>query len=569
LGKSIIHIGTPKATCCVSTASDGDAECTAFATAADESPDKDETQTHQNHKPEKSASTFRDMKKRLDYAFQIKEHMTKLNLPLNETGYSAIIKLLCKNKQFEKAEAMLDEAESVQQCKSKLRLYSSLLTAYGEATRMLDALRIWKQLRGHEGLVLTERELLALMRCATATGDSLVMEYVLTELAEEVPVPCKDTVAVILEWFGIAHSKHIESLTDKLADAKAVQQLLGDITNSDTSERPPSMGPVVSVDGWQISSACQIERETGKLTDGCLAGCHLQPVPLSDRAVKEMIKMNEAIVFDGHVAGSDCRFQGGRKGKKRYDFSPECRRREWDNFVRFLEQNEPKADSHRFNVVIDGANVGYHQKNFADAPPNVDYDQVNWMIRHFRIIKEQEVLLVMHSRHFSNKMLPQRYKALYESWIEEGILYQTPYGMNDDWFWMHAALKYNLLVVTNDEMRDHHFQMLAPRSFLRWKERQQVHFDFGSWEDGPEKETVNRHRQRKVILECPAAYSRRIQKVENGLVVPLAIRGDDNRFLDGSHYASDDEPDEETYLCICPKASPTFTEEMNETSHFC
>jgi pentatricopeptide repeat protein len=48
---------------------------------------------------------------------------------------------------------------AVQQCKSKLRLYSSLFTAYCEAARIFDAIRVWNQLKGHEGLVLTEREL--------------------------------------------------------------------------------------------------------------------------------------------------------------------------------------------------------------------------------------------------------------------------------------------------------------------------------------------------------------------------------------------------------------------------
>ena len=42
--------------------------------------------------------------------------------------------------------------------------------------------------------------------------------------------------------------------------------------------------------------------------------------------------------------------------------------------------------------------------------------------------------------------------------------------MNDDWFWIHAALYCpGALFVSNDEMRDHYLQMLAPRSFLQWK----------------------------------------------------------------------------------------------------
>jgi ribonuclease P protein 3 len=83
--------------------------------------------------------------------------------------------------------------------------------------------------------------------------------------------------------------------------------------------------------------------------------------------------------------------------------------------------------------------------------------------------------------------------------------------------------------------------MLAPRSFLRWKERHQVHFDFGEWKDG----------KRAALLFYPEMYSRRIQRVANGFAVPLPKRGDEHRYLDGTHVAHDD-PVEETYLCIRP-----------------
>lgn len=47
---------------------------------------------------------------------------------------------------------------------------------------------------------------------------------------------------------------------------------------------------------------------------------------------------------------------------------------------------------------------------------------------------------------------------------------------NDDWYWLYAAVFTGgrVLVLTNDEMRDHHFSMLSHRSFERWKERHQV-----------------------------------------------------------------------------------------------
>ena len=115
---------------------------------------------------------------------------------------------------------------------------------------------------------------------------------------------------------------------------------------------------------------------------------------------------------------------------------------------------------------------------------------------------------------------------------------------------MHAALEYRALVVTNDEMRDHHFQMLAPRYFLRWKERHQVHFDFGTWvRDDQQNQGYHRQRpHREVKLDYPHVYSRRIQRIGNGngLVVPC-----DKEYQDDAHEpGSTGEPVDETYLCV-------------------
>ena len=41
-------------------------------------------------------------------------------------------------------------------------------------------------------------------------------------------------------------------------------------------------------------------------------------------------------------------------------------------------------------------------------------------------------------------------------------------------YWLYAAIKFNCLIVTNDEMRDHTFQLLGNDFFRRWKERHQV-----------------------------------------------------------------------------------------------
>jgi hypothetical protein len=98
-------------------------------------------------------------------------------------------------------------------------------------------------------------------------------------------------------------------------------------------------------------------------------------------------------------------------------------------------------------------------------------------------------------------------------------------------------------VLTNDLLRDHHFQMVASRSFLRWRERHQVFFDFGKWKGS----------HREVLLKFPDPYSRRIQRVLDGLVIPLPKQGDENRYLDGAFVADTNVSEEEMYLCIRPK----------------
>jgi hypothetical protein len=256
-----------------------------------------------------------------------------------------------------------------------------------------------------------------------------------------------------------------------------------------------------------------------------------------------MKSMNAKIVIDGEVEGSSSNFQGGKKGKKKLKFCPNERKQQWEHFAEFL-----RSIGH-VDVVIDGANVGKFEQNFVDAPRHVDYNQIDWVVRHFTKMGKK-VLLVLHERHFSPNMMPDKYRPLQEGWEREKILYKSPRGMNDDWFWLHAAYSDKSLVVTNDEMRDHHFQMLAPRTFLRWKERHHIHFDFGDWMTDEGKQ-----RQREVMLAWPEPYSRRTQRVDNGLVIPLAKQGDSKRFMDGAHVASDDEPVEETYLCIRPSVA--------------
>jgi hypothetical protein len=427
-----------------------------------------------------------------------------------------------------------------------------------------------------------------MMKCTTRTGDAAVMEHVLTRLGEDVLVPSLDTTNAIIDWFQsnfairFKDSNHGRDLAPKSTDTLG---LLSKLPLPDGI----SLGPIQyyssrKEDTVIVSRDVALERISGRLDSGCLKGEKLKPVPfLTQKAWREMMKMNESIVLEGELKqhAKISKFAGGKKGLKRPVTESLLKKREeqWAKFKEFLVENVghsviehetsecavASGKMEKIDIVIDGANVGtllclttyfvssskrlsftdllvilkqgYFKNVFTDSPQAVDYEQIDSVVNHFRNRKKR-VLLFLHERHFSRSLLPNYALPIVKKWTEEKLLYRTPYEFNDDWFWMHAALwsGHDTLVVSNDEMRDHHFQMLAHRYFLRWKERHQVHFERG--ENG-------------LIFHHPLVYSRRIQKLgDHSLVIPLPKRGDENRFLDGSHVADESVPSEERYVCL-------------------
>jgi hypothetical protein len=75
-----------------------------------------------------------------------------------------------------------------------------------------------------------------------------------------------------------------------------------------------------------------------------------------------------------------------------------------------------------FDVIVDGANVGYYKQNFAGAPSHIDYRQVDWMIRQL-IIRGFKPLLILHCRHLAPGVVPEDRRAIVDRWISEGNIY--------------------------------------------------------------------------------------------------------------------------------------------------
>lgn len=146
---------------------------------------------------------------------------------------------------------------------------------------------------------------------------------------------------------------------------------------------------------------------------------------------------------------------------------------EFVTFQEWLEKYRP------FEAVLDGANIGMYNS----ALRGFNYNQVVTVATAIKArgMIEKPPLIVLHRRRTSDGgSRSPRTQNIIDGWVNENALYSTPHGSNDDWYWLYAAVTCKCLLVTNDEMRDHLFELLGNNFFPKWKERHQVRFTFSA-----------------------------------------------------------------------------------------
>ncbi|OMO72880.1 Ribonuclease Zc3h12a-like protein [Corchorus capsularis] len=177
------------------------------------------------------------------------------------------------------------------------------------------------------------------------------------------------------------------------------------------------------------------------------------------------------------------------------------------NFREFQDWLEECAD---YEAIVDGANIGLYQQNFAEGGFSVL--QLDAVIKEmYNKSGNKWPLVILHNKRVRALLENPSCRKMVEEWRNNGVLYATPHGSNDDWYWLYAAVKLRCLLVTNDEMWDHIFELLGSNFFLKWKERHQVRYTFL-------KGTLK--------LQMPPAYSVVIQESEKGSWhVPIVCDG--------------------------------------------
>lgn len=164
-------------------------------------------------------------------------------------------------------------------------------------------------------------------------------------------------------------------------------------------------------------------------------------------------------------------------------------------------------DQHsEYEAIVDAANIGLYQQNFVQG--GFSMMQLVAVVNELYNRNKKWPLIVLHKKRIKSLYENACNRVLLDEWTQKGVLYGTPYGSNDDWYWLYAAVKLKCFLVTNDEMRDHIFELIGSDFFVKWKERHQIRYTFVKG---------------VVELHMPPPYSVVIQESENGAWhVPLA-----------------------------------------------
>lgn len=183
-----------------------------------------------------------------------------------------------------------------------------------------------------------------------------------------------------------------------------------------------------------------------------------------------------------------------------------CQRETRTDFLQFQEWLQKHGP---FDAVVDGANVGHIKQNY------FDFNQLKSAVNSTRRLSPTNKLplVILHSGRVKGQhSWNPKNKMTLNHWKESGALYVTPQGSNDDWYWLYAAISSKCLLVTNDEMRDHLFELLGTSFFPRWKEKHQVRLSVTR--DG-------------LKFHMPPPYSIVIQESEQGSWHIPTVTGDD------------------------------------------
>lgn len=399
----------------------------------------------------------------LKRGFEIYEKMCADNVPMNEATLTAVARMAIAMGNGDMAFDTVKQMVSLG-INPRLRSYGPALSAFCKSGDIEKAFVVEKHMLEH-GVVPEEPELEALLKISVEAGKADKVYYLLHKLRASVRKVSSSTAETIIKWFECKAASRVGKI--KVQERKIKEGI-------------ENGGGGWHGQGWLGKGRWTTTRTT--VGADALCKCCGEKLTLIDLDPLETEKFAECVA------------SLALKREKNMDFQ---------RFQQWLDSHGP------FEAVVDAANVGlFSQTSFN---PSKVHDVVNEIRQMFPSRKLP--LVVLHNRRISEHMMNKPgNRALIERWNMANALYATPTGSNDDWYWLYAAIKFRCLLVSNDEMRDHTFQLLGNDFFPKWKERHQVRFSVS--DDG-------------LALHMPPPFSVVIQESEKGRWhIPIAYEHD-------------------------------------------
>lgn len=392
----------------------------------------------------------------LKKGFEIYEQMVASNIPPNEATYTSVARLAAASEDGDMAFDMAKKMVS-HNLTPRLRSYSPALFVFCKKKEADKAYEVDDYMVGR-GIQPEEDELEALLRLSVEVGRVDKVYSLLHRLRVKVRQVSASTCDVIEQWFK---SKVGYEVGDENWDADRISEVM------------ISRGGGWHGQGWLGKGDWKVEK-TNMSSKGVCKCCGEQLVSIDIDPV-ETDNFAKSLVDLACAREVESNFR---------------------NFQEWLDHHGP------YDFIVDGANVGLYQQNFADGGFSVSQLSSVVNVLRQRSPKKKWPLILLHNKRATGVPADNPYnKQLIEDWRKAGALYTTPAGSNDDWYWLYAAVRFKCLLVTNDEMRDHLFQLLVNEFFSKWKEKHQVRFTFNK--SGPQ-------------FHMPPPYSIVIQESERG-----------------------------------------------------
>ncbi|CAH2078328.1 unnamed protein product [Thlaspi arvense] len=361
----------------------------------------------------------------IDRGFQIFDRMVSSGISPNESSVTAVARLAAAKGDGDYAFKLVKDIVAGGVSLPRLRTYAPALLCFCERLEAEKSYEVEEHMDA-SGIALEEVEISALLKVSVVTGRENKVYRYLHKLRECVGCVSEETSKVIEEWFSREKASEVSVFGSDI-------ELL--------REAVLKNGGGWHGLGWVGEGKWIVKKGNVSLAGKCLScGEQLACVDTNEVETEKFVNSLVALAMERKAKMNSCEAM--------------------PDFSEFQEWLEKHGD---YEAILDGANIGLYQQNFADG--GFSLPQLEAVVKELynKSGNKKWPLILLHKKRVNALLENPNHRNLVEEWINNNVLYTTPPGSNDDWYWLYAAAKFKCLLVTNDEMRDHIFELLSTR----------------------------------------------------------------------------------------------------------